>query len=131
MRFALAPAVIAIMLAGCVTVKMEEPKPGQYSNYRDMMYSKMGALHWKGVPRDLETKMVTCAVDVLVNNLTPEERERLDDYARAEVKMSQAEVDRLDKEMRSRLDDATFQSEMQRTCPETAAELAAFRAKNG
>jgi uncharacterized protein YceK len=131
MKKLLALAIAVAVIGGCVTVKMEEPKPGQYANYRDMMYSKMRAFHWKDVPQRLETKMVTCTVDIIVNSLTPEEAARLDAYARAEITMSDSEKAALDRRMRNRLDDATFGREMEKTCPETAAELADFRAKNG
>jgi hypothetical protein len=131
MKLISALVIAGLLLGGCVTLKMEEPKPGQYANYRDMMYSKMRAFHWKDVPLNLETTMVTCSVDILVNNMTPVERDRMDAYARGEIKISDAEGSAFERTLRSRVDKVGFDQAMTETCPATAAELAEFRAKNG
>lgn len=124
-------AIVALALNGCVTIETHDPKPGQYSNYRDMMYATMSNFHFKDVPATLETKMVACTVDTMVGAMPADDMARLDAYARGEIKLSDSEKSALDRKMRDQLPKDQWDAAMKRTCPDTMDEVATWRAANG
>jgi hypothetical protein len=122
---------VAAMMAGCVQIHVDEPKPGEFSNYREFAYNRARMMSWRGVPADLQARARICAVDATIPYFTPVEMERLDAYARGEGGMTDADITRMDREIESRIGGETgVEAALQRTCPETVHDLKAWAAEN-
>jgi hypothetical protein len=113
---------VAAALAGCVQVHVDDPKPGQYSNYREMAYHRMQLVSFKGLPESLNAKLRTCAVDAAWPYYTPKELEALDAYARGEKPLPGWAGD-LDHEIAMRMGGtAGINAKLQRQCGDVLTE---------
>jgi len=116
-------------LAGCVVgPKFDDPKPGQYPDYRALGYDRAKVYQLQGVPPALNRQVQVCMVDVTIEHMTPSELSHWDSYARAEIKVPQSEIDAYDREVSARLKKADMESEMRKSCPDTYAELMKYKA---
>lgn len=113
-----------LLLSGCFTVTMPQPKPGEYSNYREMAYSQMRVLSFPGLPAKTQAEFRTCAVDTVYPYYTAHEIALLDAYARGEHSLTDSEINDLNREINRRMggEDAAYAA-MVATCPDTIKEL--------
>lgn len=124
-------ALIAmLLLGGCFTVTMPQPKPGEYSNYREMAYRQMQIFTFSNVPLRTQAEFRTCVVDTVYPYYTPKEVELLDAYARGEHPLSDGELRDLDREVNKRMggEDGAWAA-MVAKCPETIKELQKYGTK--
>jgi uncharacterized protein YceK len=128
MKIAIVGLAVACLLTGCISIHMDDPKPGQFGNYREMLYRRMEIFQWKDVPATVQAKVRTCAVDSMMPYITPAELEHLDAYARGEAKMSDSEIAQFDRDLQSRMGgkDGGLEA-MKRTCPETVKEAEKYK----
>jgi hypothetical protein len=117
----------AVLLAACVTINVPRVTPGAYPNYREMLVAQLVLLPY-GAPRDLVHKLSVCGADALLDNLTPNEAERLDKYARGEVKISDSELEDIDSDLRKRIGGGDgLERQMRDKCPEVVEEADAYK----
>ena len=126
MRSEVALLAIVLGIAGCVIGHFEDPKPGQYADYRAFAYDRAKAYTLKGIPDDLNHELQICTVDTSMDYMTPVELERWNAYARGETKIPQSEFEAYDRELQSRMGDDAI-SQMRKKCPSTMTELDKYK----
>jgi len=122
---------IVVVVIGSTSAHAEDLKPAKYVNYRDMLYAMVASVGWKGIPEDLQRKMVACTVDVVIEAFTPAELAHLDDYARGDAALTAAEGSALDRKIEDRLGNDGGLSVAKQKCPDTVSQVAAWRAAHG
>jgi hypothetical protein len=119
--------VPALAIAACVTINVPKVTPGAYPNYREMLVAQLEAVPFNA-PREFIHSYGICGADVMADNLTPAELDRLDRYARGELKISDSELKKIDDDLRSRIGgQGGLMSEMRERCPEVVKEAEAYK----
>jgi hypothetical protein len=124
---AIAIAALALAAAGCTIGHVEDPKPGQYADYRSLAIDRAQKISIQGVPEPLMRQVRTCMIDTSLDYITPAELERWNAYARGQVAIPQSEYQAFDRELQKRMGDDVIPT-MQKKCPSTMAELAKYKA---
>lgn len=123
----LAAVAIVIPISGCITIQVPKVTPGNYPNYREMLVAQMEVLPF-AAPKDLIRRFSICGADVTVDHLTPAELERLDRFARGELKLADSELKELDSDLRDRIGgEDGLGREMNERCPEVVKEADAYK----
>jgi hypothetical protein len=79
-------------------------------------------------PKEMVRRFSICGADVMVDNLTPTELNRLDQYARGELKLSKEELKRIDSNLTERTGgEDGLRREMSKRCPEVVKEVDAYK----
>lgn len=117
------------LLAACVTINVPRVNPGSYPNYREMAVAQMELMPWgSGAPRELISRFNICAVDVMLGYYTSYEIERLDKYARGELRISDEELKRIESDVEDRMGgEEEMIGQMRQKCPDVIQDAEAYK----
>jgi len=89
----------ALVLAGCAPrgPELYSMPAGRYENYRAVLVEKGRATQMaSGTPDAVRNRFAECGADFILSGIAPLDRILLDRYARGELAMSGAELQRID-----------------------------------
>lgn len=124
-------SLLLLIVSGCVTINVPKVNPGSYPNFREMAVAQMELLPYGNIPKDFVRSFNICAVDVMLTHYTSAELVRLDQYARGEVRISDAELKHLEGEIEDRMGgEDGLMRDMKARCPEVLEQAAKYKQAN-
>jgi len=124
---------LAVMLAGCAPrdaePMMQAMPKGKYADYRAVLVeAALAAPTASGTPESVKKSFAACSADYILSGIAPLDRMNLDQYARGELAMPAAELDRIDYVERVLHGDQPLtQGGLDRLQPWCASDIPAFK----